>query len=91
MSRLGIGIARSGRHGMSAHPVESLPKVRTPSFLEDGRLRLVIFGGKGGTGKTTCSAATAAWLARRYPRKRLLAVSSDPAHSLGDSFDRPIG
>ncbi|MDR2175549.1 MAG: ArsA family ATPase [Synergistaceae bacterium] len=40
------------------------------------------FGGKGGTGKTTCSAAYAAMLARRGCKTLL--VSTDPAHSLSD-------
>lgn len=62
-----------------------------PSFLKNEKLRLVIFGGKGGTGKTTSSCATAMYLARMYPEKRFLVISSDPAHSLGDSFDCPIG
>ena len=38
-----------------------------PSFLKNEKLRLVIFGGKGGTGKTTSSCATAMYLARTYP------------------------
>ncbi|MCK4340969.1 MAG: ArsA family ATPase [Phycisphaerae bacterium] len=50
-------------------------------------LRLVIFGGKGGAGKTTSAAATAIHLARRRPRRRILLVSTDPAHSLADSLD----
>ncbi|MBU4174851.1 MAG: TRC40/GET3/ArsA family transport-energizing ATPase [Actinobacteria bacterium] len=57
-----------------------------PSFISRENLRLIIFGGKGGTGKTTSSAATALFLARLYPEKRVLVASSDPAHSLGDSF-----
>lgn len=57
------------------------------SFLKNEKLRLVIFGGKGGTGKTTSSCATAMYLARKYPEKKFLVASSDPAHSLGDSFD----
>ncbi|MEW6674784.1 MAG: ArsA family ATPase [Nitrospirota bacterium] len=61
-----------------------------PSFLKGEKLRLVIFGGKGGTGKTTSSCATAMYLARKYPEKRFLVASSDPAHSLGDSFDCPV-
>ncbi len=44
--------------------------------------RVIIYSGKGGTGKTTISAATAALLAQRG--RRTLIVSSDPAHSLAD-------
>ncbi|NQS88713.1 TRC40/GET3/ArsA family transport-energizing ATPase, partial [Patescibacteria group bacterium] len=61
-----------------------------PSFLKNEKLRLVIFGGKGGTGKTTSSCATAMYLARKYPGKRFLVASSDPAHSLADSFDSSV-
>ena len=62
----------------------------SPSFLKNEKLRLIIFGGKGGTGKTTSSCATAIYLAQKYPEKRFLVASSDPAHSLADSFDRPV-
>ena len=60
---------------------------KSPSFLYNKSLRLVIFGGKGGTGKTTSSCSTAIYLAHRYPDERFLVVSSDPAHSLADSFN----
>ena len=43
---------------------------------------------KGGTGKTTVSAATAALIASRG--KRVLIMSSDPAHSLSDVVGKPI-
>jgi arsenite-transporting ATPase len=46
--------------------------------------RLLLFGGKGGVGKTTCAAAAALALARRDPGRRVLLLSTDPAHSLGD-------
>jgi arsenite-transporting ATPase len=46
-----------------------------------------VFGGKGGVGKTTCAAATAIAL---QPKKTLV-VSTDPAHSLGDSLGQEIG
>jgi arsenite-transporting ATPase len=52
--------------------------------------RLVIFGGKGGVGKTTCAAATALDVAHAYPGMRLLLMSIDPAHSLGDVFDLDV-
>ena len=58
--------------------------------LAHDRLRLLFFGGKGGTGKTTCAAAAAIHLARRDPGKRILVVSTDPAHSLGDSLDTSV-
>jgi len=50
-------------------------------------LKLIIFGGKGGSGKTTSAAATALYLNKLYPNKKLLVMSVDPAHSLADSFD----
>ena len=53
------------------------------------KLKLIIFSGKGGVGKTTCSCATALYCARRG-QKTLLA-STDPAHSLADSLDTPVG
>jgi arsenite-transporting ATPase len=57
-----------------------------PGFLTDGNMRLLLFGGKGGVGKTTAAAATALKLALRHPERSLLLVSTDPAHSLQDSF-----
>ncbi len=54
-------------------------------------VKLIIFGGKGGTGKTTCSCAAALYLSRKYPDKKILVVSTDPAPSIGDSYDIEIG
>lgn len=51
--------------------------------------RVIIYSGKGGTGKTTISSSTAVALARQG--KRVLIMSSDPAHSLSDVFDVQIG
>jgi arsenite-transporting ATPase len=51
--------------------------------------QVVFFGGKGGVGKTTCSSAFA--LAASQRGKRVLLVSTDPAHSTADIFERPIG
>ncbi|MEZ5417021.1 MAG: ArsA family ATPase [Vicinamibacterales bacterium] len=50
---------------------------------------VLFFGGKGGVGKTTCAAATA--LAASRAGRRVLLVSTDPAHSTSDIFERPIG
>jgi len=49
---------------------------------------IVLYGGKGGVGKTTCAAAHA--LARSRTGARTLVVSTDPAHSLGDAFERDL-
>jgi arsenite/tail-anchored protein-transporting ATPase len=59
---------------------------RLPTWLDR---RVVFFGGKGGVGKTTCSAAAA--LASSREGKRVLLVSADPAHSTSDVFERRIG
>jgi len=53
--------------------------------------RLIIFGGKGGVGKTTAAAAYAYSLASLNTSKKILVFSTDPAHSLSDSFDETIG
>jgi arsenite-transporting ATPase len=47
-------------------------------------MRLIIYTGKGGTGKTVTSCCTAIKLAEK--EYRTLVVSSDPAHTLGDAF-----
>jgi arsenite/tail-anchored protein-transporting ATPase len=50
------------------------------------RKRILFFGGKGGVGKTTCASAMA--LAASREGKRVLLVSTDPAHSTSDIFAR---
>jgi len=54
-------------------------------------LQFVLFGGKGGVGKSTCAAAYAVDLARHVPSRRILLLSTDPAHSLADVFGTPLG
>jgi arsenite-transporting ATPase len=53
--------------------------------------QLVIFGGKGGVGKTTAAASFALALAEADEDARVLVFSTDPAHSLSDSFDERVG
>ena len=55
-----------------------------PSFLADQGLRLLLFGGKGGVGKTSCATAAALQLARDSPEAAFLLASTDPAHSVKD-------
>ena len=57
--------------------------------LLDPALKIVLFGGKGGVGKTTSASAAALYLARQ--QYKTLLISTDPAHSLSDSFERSIG
>ena len=52
--------------------------------------RLVMFGGKGGVGKTTCAAAIALQAASARSLPRVLLLSADPAHSLADVFGVPL-
>jgi arsenite/tail-anchored protein-transporting ATPase len=51
-------------------------------------MRILLFTGKGGVGKTTIAAATAVRAAAAG--KRTLIMSTDPAHSLADSFDMDL-
>jgi arsenite-transporting ATPase len=55
-----------------------------PAFLQPGEFSLLLFGGKGGVGKTTCATGTALRLAQRFPGRNYLLASTDPAHSLED-------
>jgi arsenite-transporting ATPase len=57
-------------------------------FQEHPERRFIMFGGKGGLGKTTFSAATAYWLAKQG--KKVLVFSVDPQASLSDIFEKDI-
>ncbi|HJW90290.1 MAG TPA: TRC40/GET3/ArsA family transport-energizing ATPase [Anaerolineales bacterium] len=57
-------------------------------FEQHPERRYIMFGGKGGLGKTTFSAATAYWLASQG--KRVLVFSVDPQASLSDIFQKDI-
>ena len=61
-----------------------------PHALIGDSLRLVLLGGKGGVGKTTCAAALAVDAARHWTARRVLLISTDPAHSLSDVFGQPF-
>jgi len=76
-------VAISLPRGTAGSPPESLDAFRG--------VRLLFFGGKGGVGKTTVAAAVALRLARLDPHRRVLLLSTDPAHSLGDVLGQPVG
>src|SRR5512146_2493345 len=57
-------------------------------FEQNPDRRYIMFGGKGGLGKTTFSAATAYWLAKQG--KKVLVFSVDPQASLSDIFQKDI-
>lgn len=57
--------------------------------MNNKKTNFIFVGGKGGVGKTTISAATALWMAKSG--KKTLIISTDPAHSLSDSFGMKIG
>jgi arsenite/tail-anchored protein-transporting ATPase len=57
--------------------------------ITDGNVKLIMVGGKGGVGKTTCAAAIALKMA--VDGRKVLVISSDPAPSLSDIFELTIG
>ena len=61
------------------------------STLMPASRRLLVFGGKGGVGKTTAAATAALALAAHRRDDRVLLLSADPAHSLADVLGVPLG
>ncbi|MFX1509070.1 MAG: ArsA family ATPase [Promethearchaeota archaeon] len=57
-------------------------------LMDKATLRFLLFGGKGGVGKTSSAAASALWAAEHG--RETLVLSTDPAHSLGDCFAQDI-
>jgi len=55
--------------------------------LKEDALRLILFGGKGGVGKTTCASSTGLYLSKVF---KTLLISTDPAHSLSDSLGQKL-
>ncbi|HEY5004656.1 MAG TPA: ArsA family ATPase [Ktedonobacteraceae bacterium] len=60
----------------------------TLTRLSEESLQFILFGGKGGVGKTTMAAATALELSKE---KKVLIFTTDPAPSLTDIFGQPVG
>ncbi len=72
--------------------VQHSPDSRTESPLPAAweSLQLALFSGKGGVGKTTLACGCARHWAQQFPDHRLLLLSTDPAHSLGDVLGLPV-
>jgi arsenite-transporting ATPase len=90
-----MSVRRGDRDAARALRVQAPTVRRSPAAsddeLFDAGVRLVLVGGKGGVGKTTVASALALDLARRRPRARVLVLSTDPAHSLGDALATELG
>jgi arsenite-transporting ATPase len=96
-------VARSGRPldvrpapakaRRAAAPKRTSSKTAPPTpwlaALAPAGRRLLLFGGKGGVGKTSCSSATA--LAVAATGRKVLLLSTDPAHSVGDALGVALG
>src|SRR5438874_315795 len=102
----GINRAAESRHAVSpgdlSVPARAISRMapphghrtfadRQPAVLLNAlaERQVVFFGGKGGVGKTTCSSAFA--LSASRSGRKVLLVSTDPAHSTSDIFERRIG
>ncbi|WP_423793047.1 TRC40/GET3/ArsA family transport-energizing ATPase [Methanocaldococcus indicus] len=67
----------------------TLRDITEKKLKKDSGTKYIMFGGKGGVGKTTMSAATGVYLAEKG--YKTVIVSTDPAHSLRDIFEQEFG
>jgi arsenite/tail-anchored protein-transporting ATPase len=80
----------AGRRRRLVAPLAATTRVVERSALMPAGTALVLFGGKGGVGKTTCAAALAIDTALTSTDRRVLLLSADPAHSLGDVLQEAV-
>jgi arsenite/tail-anchored protein-transporting ATPase len=88
--RVGAPLRRVARRARSARRAVGTRGFGLAPALPE-TIELVLLTGKGGVGKTTCAAAIALALASGRAPRRVLLVSTDPAHSLGDVLGVPLG
>jgi len=99
LARLGRALEKPlRRDAIRSDPLKSdgrkAPEAQEPFLpaldeLAPAGIRLLFFGGKGGVGKTTVASAAAISIARRGGP--VLLLSTDPAHSLADVLQMPVG
>ena len=88
---LGLSAQTAKPSALSLQPSTIHQKPSALSLQPFAGASLLFFGGKGGVGKTTVAASVALRLAGEDPKRRVLLLSTDPAHSLADVFRADVG
>jgi arsenite-transporting ATPase len=86
-----LKLARERRKRLPGRVFARADQGQSLAALVGPAVKVLMFGGKGGVGKTTCAAAAAVQLAYDRPDRRILVASVDPAHSLGDALNVALG
>jgi arsenite-transporting ATPase len=87
----GLRVRRSGRARMAVSAGQVSTDALEHALSRLSGAQMLLFGGKGGVGKTTVAASVALHMAEREPDRHTLLLSTDPAPSLGDIFGVRVG